>query len=235
MSATTFFVCLPSSDGYHQFDFQVVTGAIDNDSGIVCDVRLFYRMSSGVMSGTSATNKLPSNSSYEPNVVLPLDYFQAPKVDWGDSMSYVAHPFFKIDLKDTYFARNFKFDSVSLDFFSMYKPINVYDGRVVSSGSSSAPSSSSVDASGFFANVDYSLDGNHSKFVDGQVVACADHGIFIVERSKLVASGQDALTVMYDLKRNISLDTAVTSWAWHSAPQSHLSAIVLDSAVASAK
>ena len=121
----------------------------------------------------------------------------------------------------------------------MYKPINVYDGRVVSSGSSSGssstPSSSSVDASGFFANVDYSLDGNHSKFVDGQVVACADHGIFIVERSKLVANGQDTLTVMYDLKRNISTVTAVTSWAWHSAPQSHLTAIVLDSAVAAPK
>ena len=46
------------------------------------------------MSGTSATKKLPSQSSYESNVVLPLDYFQAPKVDWGDSMAYVAHPFF---------------------------------------------------------------------------------------------------------------------------------------------
>ena len=76
MSATTFFVCLPSTDGYHQFDFQVVTGAINNDSGIICDVRLFYRMSSGVMSGTSATKKLSSQSSYESNVVLPLDYFR---------------------------------------------------------------------------------------------------------------------------------------------------------------
>lgn len=47
------------------------------------------------MSGTSATKKFPSSSSYESNVVLPLDYFQAPKVDWGDSMAYIAHPFLK--------------------------------------------------------------------------------------------------------------------------------------------
>ena len=123
MSPTTFFVCLPTTDGHHQFDFQVVTGAINNDSGIICDVRIFYSMNSGVMSGTSATKKLPSSTSYESTVILPLDYFKAPKVDWGDSMAYVAHPFFKIDLKDGYFARNFKFDGVSLDSFSMHKPI----------------------------------------------------------------------------------------------------------------
>ena len=204
MSATTFFVCLPSTDGYHQFDFQVVTGTINNDSGIICDVRLFYRMSAGVMSGTSATKKLASQSSYESNVVLPLDYFQAPKVDWGDSMAYVAHPFFKIDLKDGYFARNFKFDSVPLDSFSMYKPINVYDGRVVSSGSSGGSTSSTpsddVDASMFFASPDYSLNGNFSKYIDGQLVACADQGIFIVEGSQLVSSGIDSLMPIYRLK-----------------------------------
>ena len=117
----------------------------------------------------------------------------------------------------------------------MYKPINVYDGRVVSSGSSSGSSStpsSSVDASMFFVDTDYSLDGNFSKFIDGQVVACSDHGVYIVERSKLVANGQDSLTVFYDLKRNVSLDSAVEQWVYHSAPQSHLSAIILDSAVA---
>ena len=182
MSSTTFFVFLPTTDGQHQFDFQVVTGTINNDSGIICDVRLFYLMNSGVMSGTSATKKLASSSSYESNVVLPLDYFQAPKVDWGDSMAYITHPFFKIDLNDAYFARDFKFDGVSLDSFSMHKPINVYDGRVVSSscsGGSTLPTSSdSVDASGFFVDTDYSLDGNFSKFIDGQVVACSDHGVY---------------------------------------------------------
>ena len=98
--------------------------------------------------------------------------------------------------------------------------------------STSPTPSDSVDASMFFVDTDYSLDGNFAKFIDGQVVACSDHGVYIVERSKLVANGQDSLTVLYDLKRNVSLDSAVVQWVYHSAPQSHLSAIILDSAVA---
>ena len=151
-------------------------------------------------------------------------------------MAYIAHPFFKIDLKDGHFARNFKFDSVSLDSFSMYKPINVYDGRVVSSGSSGGSTSSTppddVDASMFFASPDYSLNGNFSKYIDGQLVACADQGIFIVEGSQLVSSGIDSLMPIYRLKQNVSLDSAVVKWRYHQAPQSHLTSVVYDSATA---
>lgn len=83
-----------------------------------------------------------------------------------------------------------------------------------------------------FANVDYSLDGNYCKYIDGQYVACADQGIFIVESSRLVSSGTDTLTPVYRLRQDISLDSAVTKHRFIEAPQNHLTSVVFDSATA---
>ena len=199
---------LPVTDGEHSFVLKIGNPSFE------MAIRIFYIMSSGTMSSTSVSTASQENGSFSSFSHVPYERSGIFRVNWGDAMQNLAHPFFGIDLDSAFSVISFTFDGLVVPTFSMSNKINVFDGRSTNSVMEITP----IDLS--------DLGGNFSKYVQGDRVFYGTYGIWEVLKSTLMLVSEDTFMPMYQLRQNIADDGQPVKYRYNVAPQNVLTLYV---------